>query len=165
MKISQLRILWRLQNSILRYNKMVFRGQVSHHRAEFQKGAFRAGEKSARNKHASLLLCHCLESGCLRDERRDLFILSHSTVSFGGSRRNPRHGPASFLSHLCDCRPAGKSETAEPTKKLFGGPAYALSGRFLFLHALLAIDLRISVPHCHPLVREVTHRPLFQCAS
>lgn len=46
MKISPHQILSRLQNRILRYNKMVFRAKCRYRAKGFAEGAYRAGEKT-----------------------------------------------------------------------------------------------------------------------
>jgi hypothetical protein len=139
MTISRLRILSPLQNCILRYNKMALQATC---RAAAQDSATRehsAQAKSAKDKHVSLHFVNRPESGCLRDERRDLPTLACSPVCIGGNCRESRDRPAGFLSQLRNRRPAGKGKTTEPPKNFSGCLVYGPSSRVLFFYAVFSM--------------------------
>jgi hypothetical protein len=147
MAISRLRILSPLQNYILRYNKMAFQATCRAATQDSATWKHSAQAKSAKDKHVSLHFINRPESGCLRDERRDLLALSYSPVCIGGNCRESRDRPAGFPSQLRNRRPAGKGKTAEPSKKLFGCLVYGLAGRVLFFYAVFSMrrgDLEAS---------------------
>lgn len=113
MKILRLGILWRLQNSILRYNEMVFRGQGSGYRTGIPEHSARTKLQETNMRRyffaIALSLAACVTSGAifvfslLRQfalvevaaslvTAAQVFFLSSAIADLLEKEKRPRHG-------------------------------------------------------------------------